>query len=431
MTMRVRATLIMIATVAMLVLSGCDHYNCGTGPVLGGSCTPSTPGLGGTGPTGSTSAAFVFVADAAGTGTTGTVDGYTLVTTASTFAPTSNYTAPATPLNDGGIGMVVAQAQFLYTAFPSTNQIFGWTIGTDGSLTAIAGSPFSATFLNSVSSGFTTQSIATNPSGTLLFIADTFQDSIYVYTIGSGGVLTLVAGSPFTIPFSPGNLSTDGLGKYLYITETFSNHTGSQIGAYAVGTTGALTVVPGSPFAFPMWQVQGEPTGQFLIGISGNSAAAAQGFSGTDDDHLYVFNITQQGTSAGAITQASGSPFPTSAVSPLNIAVQSNTGGNLVYAFGLQDQDLGFNAVEGYAISSTGALTAVNGSPFSNVQIGDQGAFDQSGALLFVYGGVFNSSTNTESFEMGAFDVGTGNLTQPTTTLTLTSGGFFAVTDPQ
>ena len=385
------------------------------------------------GTTGSATAAFVFVADAAGTGTTGTIDGYTLNTTASTFGPTPTYAAPATPLNDSGVGLVVAQKKYLYTGFGSTNTIYGWSIGTDGNLTAVSNSPYAAPFMDLVVSGFGTQSIMVNPAGTLLFFS-TFTGNIYVYQIGSDGALTAAIGSPFSAPFG-GNLATDGLGNYLYITDA-NGHAGTEIAAYVIGSscatvggTCALAAVPGSPFASAsdnMWQVQGEPTGKYLIGTTGQSVAV----NGVDNDFLYVFSITTTGASAGAITPLGS--VGTGANSPVSVAVQSNTNGNLVYSFGIEDSALGFNPVEGFSLNSAGTLTPLSSSPFSNAAVGDLGAFDQSGSFLFVYGGIFNIGTQTNTFQMGAFDVGSdGTLTQPTSTLTLTNGGFFAVTDPQ
>lgn len=430
MTTRVRIGFMLIMALAVMGMASCDHYNCSSGANFSGStCTAGTTSLGGGGgSSGSATAAFVFVADAAGTGTTGTIDGYTLNTSASTFAATSSYTAPATPLSDAGVGLAVAQKQYLYTGYPSTNQIYGWTISSSGALTAISGTPVSAPFMDSVLAGFGTQNVITNPAGTLLFFAATSQDKIYVYQIGSGGVLTAASGSPFSVPFFPQNMTTDGLGNYLYVTSYSTNHTGSQIAAYTIGSSGSLTAVQGSPFAYPMWQVQGDSSGNFLIGTSGNSAV--QGFSGIDDDHLYVFSIATSGANAGAITPVTGSPFATTN-SPQDIAVQSDSGGDLVYAFGIADSALAFNPAEGFALSSTGTLTAVNGSPFSLAAVGDIAQFDQSGAFLFVYGGIINPSTNEVTFQMGSFDVASGGtLTEPTTTLTLASGGYFAVTDP-
>jgi hypothetical protein len=430
MTKRVRADFLLIVALATLGLASCDHYNCSNGLNFGSStCTNSSiSNPGGSGSGGSATAALVFAVDE-GTGSGGTIDGFTLDTTANTFQATPSYTAPAIPQNNGGVGMVVAQKQFLYAGFGTVGQIFGWTISSTGSLTAIAGSPFPASFLGNFGVGVGEANMITNPAGTMLFVSDTLQSQIFVFQIGSGGVLTPATPASVTIPlgFQPMNLGTDGAGKYLYaVNGTFSTHTGSEVAAFVIGSTGTLTPVPGSPFAFPMWLVKGEPTGQFLIGTSGNTESK----SGIDDLHLYVFSIAQSGASAGAITPVSGSPFPT-VFSPFSIAVQSNTSGNLLYSFSINDQANGFNAAEGYTISSTGALTADTGSPFSGLTNGDWGQFDQSGAFLFDYGSFVDVSNNdTVVTQLAPFDVGTGGaLTQPITTLTLTTPGFWVVTD--
>jgi 6-phosphogluconolactonase (cycloisomerase 2 family) len=418
----------MMAALAIMGLAGCDHYNCSSAANLGASsCTASGTGLGQSGG-GSTSSAFVFAVDeagAGGTGTAGTIDGYTLNSGATTFAATASYTAPTIPLDDPGVGMVVAQSQYLYAGFGTTNQLYGWTVASSGSLASISGSPYTAPFMSGVGNGaLATSAMVTNPAGTFLFIADTANDKIYVYQIGSGGALTATATSPVSVPIPPGNLTTDGLGKYLYMTETFSNHTGFEIAAYTIGTDGSLTAITGSPFSYPMWQVVGEPTGKYLIGTTGKNLA----LNGADDNQLYVFDIAQSGANAGALI--SETPFTTT-YSPLNIAVQSNTNGNLVYSFSDDDSLNGFNAVEGYELNATsGALTALTNSPFVNVADGSWGQLDQSGAYLFVFGGVNNGSTIT--YSIGALDVGSGGaLTQPTTSLTLATGGFWAVADPK
>ena len=358
-----------------------------------------------------------------GSGSPGELSGYTLNTVNTLLAPTSSNGFPETPGFDAGIGMVVAQKQFLYAAFGSTNQIFGWSISSIGTLTPIANSPMTATFASGASSTFDTNRLATNPAGTLLFIADAAQDQIFVYEIGSGGALTPVTGSPFSVPFSPGNMATDGAGNYLYITATSSSHTGSEIGAYSIGagnSLGVLTAVSGSPFAFPMWQVLGEPTGQFLIGTTGHNLS----INGSDDYNLYVFSITQSGATAGAITEKSPSLTTTP---PYGIAVQSNAGGNLIYSFSLIDSGKGFNATEGFTLNSDGTLSAVSGSPFANAEVGDTGQFDQSGSFLFEYGGALEG--NTMVYTVGGFDVANGAPTEPASDGTY--GGFWVATDPQ
>jgi hypothetical protein len=416
MTIRVRSGLMLIAALAMIGLASCGHYTCGVN--FGSStCAGGPPSLTGSGG-GSTAAAFVYLVN--GTASPGSMVSYTLNTIAvpPTLTFTSNYTAPATPSRDAGIGIAVAQKKFLYAAFGSTQQIFGWSIDTTGSLTPVQTPALVEPQLSLFSATeFDTQRVITNPAGTLLFVADEFVNQIFVYQIGTGGVLTAVANSPFTVSFPAGNMTTDGLGKYLYFSDSTGSHTGSEIAAYSIGTgtgsaSGALTLVPGSPFSaanFDMWQVQGEPTGKFLIGTKGFLSG---------DDNLYVFTIGASGALSTPVL------FPTTN-SPFNIAAQTNSGGNFVFTFGLASGGLAFNPIEGYALDTGGSLTKVNGSPFLNGNVGDSGQFDQSGALLFVYGGIFNVSTVV--YTLTSFDVSAGSLTTPTTTGAY--GGYWVATD--
>jgi 6-phosphogluconolactonase (cycloisomerase 2 family) len=416
MTMRVPASLTMILAVAMMGLAGCDHYNCASGPNLGTSCTSTgsvTPTVGGS--TSGATSAFAFAVDP-----DGTVDGFTLSTGAGTFAATTGYTGPSVPQNTTGQGMVVAQGQYLYSGFPGTGQIYGWTISTTGGLTAISGSPFSAPYMIGSTIGGTRSTI-TNPAGTLLFVLNQSGDAVYVYQIGSGGALTLASGSPFPVPFLPENMATDGLGKYLYVTSASTDTSVTPaIAAYSVSSSGSLTAVSGSPFsgniggmlnAYGMLQVEGDPSGKYLIGTT--SAVTGNKF-------LYVFNIQQTGATPGAITPVTGSPFATF-YSPYAIAVQSNSGGDLVYSFSISSTGT-TNPIEGYQLNaSTGALTAVSGSPFSSLSTGIWGQFDQSGAFLFVY--------DSASSQLAPFEVSSGGvLTQPIPPLT-SVGGYWAVTD--
>jgi hypothetical protein len=405
MTMRVRAILMLMAALAMMSLAGCGHYICGAG--FGAStCTtgPSPPG-------GSTTAAFAFAIDPAGT-----VDGLTLNTSAGTFGPTPSYTGPTTPQNTSGEGSVVAQGQYLYTLFSGTGQIYGFTISSTGGLTAMTNSPFSAAYLIGSTVGGT-QAMITNPAGTLLFVIDQSAGSVYTYQIAAGGALTLAANSPTYLPFEPENMATDGLGNFLYVTE-IGTQTVPELAAYSINSsTGGLTVVPGSPFSFGtfgMAQVQGEPSGLYLVGTTSTVFG---------DDHLYVFNIAQSGTAnAGAVTLASGSPYTTpTGSSPVAIAVAPNVGGNLVYSFSV-DSTGTYNPIEGYVLSTSGTLSPVSGSPFTALSTGGWGQFDQSGAYLFVY----DSTTG----DLNSYDIGTGGvLTQPITSVP-TISGYWSITDP-
>jgi len=414
MTMRVRLTLLMVG-LAMMGLASCDHYVCGTGAEFGASSCTGTTSTG----TGSATA-LVYAVD-----TAGTLDSYTLNATAATLAATPSYTPPTVPASDGGKGMVVAQGTYLYVGYGDTEQLYAYTIGSTGTLTAVTGSPYSAPFMGNVGGGFGTESMITNPAGTLLFIADLLDEEVWVFQIGTGGALTAATGSPFFVGFGAVNMATDGAGNYLYVTASLSNHTGTEIGAYQIGTGGALMAVTGSPFQYPMFQVAGEPSGKFLIGTTGRNLE----INTEDDDNLYVFNITQSsGTTPGSLSAPVA--YPTT-YSPFSIATQSNTGGNLVYSFSINDTDTAFNSVEGYSIdSSTGALTAVTGSPFASTTaaLGSWGQFDQTGAYLFVYSNVDDAGTFT--YSLGVNDVASGGaLTEPIPAATLATSGFWVATD--
>ncbi len=417
MEMKVRALLSSVVVLTMTSLVGCGHYICSEGAQFGNStCTSSgsTSLSGGGGGTTSAASAFAFAVDEVGT-----MDGYTLTSggTSPSFGPTASYTAPTIPSGLEGSGMVVAQSQYLYSDFEGTGQIYGWTVGSGGGLTAISGSPFSAGYLIGSPSGGL-WSMITNPAGTLLFVLNTSGMSVEVYQIGSGGALTQVSGSPFSVPFFPGNLGVDGQGKYLYVTG-YPNS--SEVAAYTIGTSGALTAVSGSPFAYPMGQVQGDPSGKYLIGIQSSNFGVSD---------IYVFSIAQSGTNAGAIAPVAGSPFATNYL-PYSIAVQPSTNGTLIYSFSINATSTGYNPIEGYALNtSNGALSALSGSPFSGISNGFWGQFDQSGQFLFVFGDVSNGTSNTAY--LGALSVGSGGLlTQPTTQLDLATLGFWTVTDPK
>lgn len=429
---------------------GCPQTGFGSSSACspGGTGTFGNGGGGGGGGGGATPAAFVYAADqiggANGTGANGTIDGYDLSTSAGTFVALSNYTAPRVPANAPGVAMVVVNKQYLYAIFQITQQIYGYSISpSNGALTALNGFPLTQAF-DITNASYNQYNVTTDPGGNFLFVSATnaFPAGIYVYSINSStGALTQVTGSPFQTPsnFAPGNLTTDGLGKYLYVCESLDDHNGGDILAYSINTsTGFLTSLTGSPFSFStipgMWELQGDASGRYLIGTSGETAAIL----GSDDLHLYVFSIQQTGANAGAITQASGSPITTT-YSPFTIAMQPpSSNGEFVYSFSVTDTANGYNPIEGFSLDpNTGVLTELSNSPFNNLANGPWGQFDQSGSNLVVY-----NDNNTDSIDELLYIQGSqaqliplavdssGNLTQPISAATLVTEGWWTITDP-
>ena len=403
----------------MMGLSGCSTKGCSTavsgstgttgGTGSGSSTTSGTCTLTGTGSTGSV---YAYAVDE-----NGTVDSYALNTSASTLASTG-VAGPTIAANGGGVGMVVAQGQYLYVVLQVVQEIYGYSISSSGTLTALNNFPISLSAIGGIpANSYAQNAVITNPAGTLLFISSATDEQIAVYQIGSDGSLTAAPGSPFAIPgFQPQNLATDGLGRFLYASQNTNDHAGTAAVAFSIATgtnAGALTVV--GTYSAPIFEMRGDPSGNYLIGISGETVS--QGLP--DDDNLYVYSINQ---TTGALT-VPGTKYATT-YAPYNIAMQPTaTNGEFVYSFSLNAAGTA-NPVEGYQISpTTGALSAVQGSPFTTLQAAPWGQFDQSGSYLFYYFGV--SPPN-----LGVFNVAvSGGLSQPVTPVALATTGYWAVSD--
>lgn len=410
----------LMVTAASLV--GCSTTGCST------SVPGSTGGSGSGSSSGSSTSSGTCTLPPGGNGSgsayayavdqSGSVDSYVLNASAGTFASTG-VTGPTISQNSGGVGMVVAQGQYLYAVLQIVQQIYGYSIDSSGNLTALNGFPISLSAIGGIpANNYPQQTVITNRQGTLLFISSATDDQIAVFQIGSNGSLTQVTGSPFTFPgFAPQNLAMDGLGRFLYASQNAISHAGTAVAAFSVGTgtsAGVLTQV--GTYTAPVFEMVGDPSGGFMIGISGDTASS--GF--TDDDNLYVYSINQ---TTGALT-VPGTKFATTNA-PYNLAMQPTTAnGEYVYSFSLNDAGTSANAVEGYQLDpTTGVLTVVAGSPFTTLQVTPWGQFDQSGSYLFYY---FGSSPAN----LGVFNVGTnGALTQTITPVPLVTAGYWTAAD--
>ena len=261
------------------------------------------------------------------------------------YIPGSNaYTsAPGSPYalgsNAGPLESVTAtdDGKFVYIVGLSGG-IFGFSIGSNGQLTPIAGSPFAAPsqLVGSV----------TDKSDKLMFAMS--GTSISVFTIdASSGALTLSVPS---FPLTGTNLATVGMaattpGNFLYVALSGAN----AVGAYSFdASTGALTQVSGSPF----------PAGRTPLSLTATANA------------LYVANTQDQTISGfawdsttGVLTQISGSPFVAGSVG----GMMATFSGQYLYVPSIQHvSSPQVNAILGFSIASSGTLTPIAGSQFSS-----------------------------------------------------------------
>lgn len=228
---------------------------------------------------------------------------------------------------------------------------------------------------------------------------------VSAYTIDANtGVLTAVAGSPFAADTYPWSVNTDPSGKFAYVPNIGANFGSGDLSAYALDdTTGALAPVPGSPYApgvFPQF-VTVHPNGKFLY-VSGGSNAIPG----------YAIDPT-----SGALTAIAGSPFPAGAINTGPLSVTIDPSGRFAFVPSL-DGNTAAGAILAYTIdATTGALTAVAGSPFPAGTYPNVVTVDPSGKFAYV--------ANIDSAEISAYTINTSSGA-----LTPTAGSPFAAGGP-
>jgi 6-phosphogluconolactonase (cycloisomerase 2 family) len=142
-----------------------------------------------------------------------------------------------------------------------------------GVLSPGAGSPFTA--------GTNPYGLAIDPSGAHLYAANFGDNSISEFTIGSDGSLAQISGSPLGISYSaPLSLLVDPSGKYLYV----ANEGSSNIAAYTIASGGSLTILSNSPFATgsqPSF-LAADPSGKYLLVGSQSGGIQVFGLNSTN-----------------------------------------------------------------------------------------------------------------------------------------------------
>jgi 6-phosphogluconolactonase len=90
-------------------------------------------------------------------------------------------------------------SKFVYVTNQTSNNISAYSIGRDGTLTSIPGSPFAA--------GIEPVSVGVDPNNKFACVANKFSHNVSVYRIGEDGGLSPVAGSPFPAGAGPNSVA--------------------------------------------------------------------------------------------------------------------------------------------------------------------------------------------------------------------------------
>jgi 6-phosphogluconolactonase len=140
------------------------------------------------------------------------------------------------------------------------------------------------------------QALAFDAAGATLYVARSGSDGgVVPYTIGSGGVLTVVNGAPFATGQGAASIILNKAGTDLYV----GNETDGTISGFSIASGGVLTALTGSPYA--------SSAGVDSLGIdnSGDYLMAAS-VDGGPDVALYSFGTA--GQLVPATTASTGDP---------------------------------------------------------------------------------------------------------------------------
>jgi|HubBroStandDraft_5_1064220.scaffolds.fasta_scaffold24131_3 6-phosphogluconolactonase len=300
-------------------------------------------------------------------------------------------------------------AEFVYVANVYSNNVSGYAVNaSDGSLTQLKGSPFAT--------GYGPAGIAIDPTGKFAYVANNGGVSgkpgnVSAFAINAHtGALTQVAGSPFGAGANPIAVAIRPDGKFAYVVN-YSSHNVSvftinaKTGALQkvdVAQTGndptALAIDPSGKFVYeshtgfhPDFR-SGHLDGYAIDGTAGSLKKIKRAGNATNLDpvsatidasgkFLYVANYDGQSISAyeitaatGALSAVQGSPFLTE-IDPGAVAANPNL--PVIYVA----VDLG---VAAYTVSSAGVLAPVQGSPFEGGYEPDGMAVDLLGKFAFV-----------------------------------------------
>jgi 6-phosphogluconolactonase (cycloisomerase 2 family) len=315
----------------------------------------------------------------------GDISGYTI--DATTGALTTMAGSPFLS-HSGAFSIAIAPSgEFGYVGFGDGAQVTPFTINpTTGVPTAVPGSPF-------IGPGDGSYAIVVSPSSKVVYAVGANNISAFLVN-ATTGKLTSVKGSPFAAGNNAYYATMDPAGTRLYVRNVGSN----DVWTYKVASNGPLTLlneVRTPPGFGPVALV----TGSAAVNYTPTFAYVANQGSNTVASSISAYSIVAKN---GHIAAVSGSPFPDGAAGIYAFAnsVTVDPLGRFAYVANLNTSN-----VAAYKInSSTGALTAVSGSPFAAGTSPISVTADPSGRFVYVAN---QGSLNISAF---AIDASTGAL---------------------
>jgi 6-phosphogluconolactonase (cycloisomerase 2 family) len=281
-----------------------------------------------------------------------------------------------------------------------TNTIGGFDQRADGSLTPLAGSPFSAGGAGTGTIIGSQGSLQATSDGKFVLAADAGSNQISVLTVASDGSLSPAPGSPVSSGgIEPVSIAVhDGL---VYVANEGDGSTGSNYTGFTMADDGQLTPLSDSTISLPVTAMPGDilfnGTGKNLIGIE----------VGTTDPSTFLIDSFLVG-SDGRLTPAAGSPFPAEAAGPFGSEFSPTNQRHLYVSNAHGGANNG--SVSAFSVNPNAKLKSIDGTPFADGQTAPCWVeISHDGRYLFA---VNTGSTTISSYRILA----NGSLSYLTTT---------------
>ncbi|HEX4031503.1 MAG TPA: beta-propeller fold lactonase family protein [Terracidiphilus sp.] len=203
---------------------------------------------------------------------------------------------------------VLASGSFVYvTAYdssiaPHVGYVYGFAVGSDGTLTALPGSPFAA--------GTQPSAVASDSTSSYLYVTDYARGQVLAYNVGASGVPTPMGGSPFPAGNQPSAIVVNPHYPYMYVTNSLdatisaystSNGALTSLGTYQTGLQPvAIGIDPSTArFLYTANYLGNDVTGYQLSPTAGTLVSAQFSPFGASAQPTAVAAIPHNGTGAG------------------------------------------------------------------------------------------------------------------------------------
>jgi len=190
-----------------------------------------------------------------------------------------------TAVNVLGSGSYVFVSAYDSTVTPHVGYVFGFTVGSGGVLSPVAGSPFVA--------GVQPSAIASDSTGKYVYVTDFVRGNVLGFSVTSG-VLASLSGSPYPAGNQPSAIVVDPAYGYAYV----ANSLDATITAYSINS-GILTRIGGYTTGLQPVAIGIDPSAHHFLYAANFLDSTVSGF--------------ELSTTAGTLLQAQNSPFASNA----------------------------------------------------------------------------------------------------------------------